>query len=231
MSSKYRNILTFTIGGCSLDFGPREFAFITGLSLNGLIDTPTESELHRIYFRGRYSISLVDIIEAFKTECCSTGGNSLNSLKLGCLMIVYGLFVTLGGIQNHVDMTYFHVVDNIEKFLCFPWGKIAYEYLVMRTHRARDLLESLLHRDKVIAFDANCFVLALQIWVYEIIPIIGRNCASRLYGGELDFPRMKSWEASYPIKFDKVHEFFTKLNAESLVSLHCNISLEYLYVI
>ncbi|KAH6783646.1 hypothetical protein C2S52_008605 [Perilla frutescens var. hirtella] len=141
------------------------------------------------------------------------------SLCLAFLVILYGILLVVGGKSNIIDMTYLHLIDDLERFKSFLWGHVAYSHLVMRTHQFRRILDNIEHHDKRLALDANSFVLALQVWVYEVIPMVSRNCAIRVREVDDRLPRMLRWLASTFIKFDLVNQYFLQAPIDSLMRI------------
>ncbi|KAH6764696.1 hypothetical protein C2S51_015945 [Perilla frutescens var. frutescens] len=136
-SSLKHLLLSFNINGRNLDFTPADFAIITGLKFRPCCILPVESELHRSVFRSKYSITVDEIEKAFKAKCHTSAGCSELSLKLAFLLILFGILLVHGSSNKNVDMTYFHLVDDIQNFQLFPWGEVAYDLVVRHTHRAK----------------------------------------------------------------------------------------------
>ncbi|KAH6800392.1 hypothetical protein C2S52_000856 [Perilla frutescens var. hirtella] len=211
------NCLAFDINGCRLEFTPADFAIVTGLKFNGWFDPPLESEVHRTVFRQRTSVTLDDVVQAFNSECRTSFGNSALSLRLAYLVILFGILLVAGGKSKSIDMTYLHLIDDLERFKSFPWGHVAYSHLVLRTHQSRRVVDNIERLNKRLTFDANGFMLALQVWVYEVIPIVSRNCAVRLGRGHQRLPRMLRWTTSMSIRFDLVNQYFLQAPSDSLL--------------
>ncbi|KAH6755215.1 HOPW1-1-interacting 1 [Perilla frutescens var. hirtella] len=207
-SSLQRLRLTFGINDREAEFGPVEFCLVTGLKFKDWTEPPAHSEFHRVFFNGRDDLVFIDIHEAFVQECKSSGGESEDALKLAFLYILYGILLIRGRKHKKIDLKYFHLVDDLVKFNDFPWGQVAYEFLMRATHRAREFLDNLLAEEKNLAFDAHGFTIALQIWAYEVMPDIGRACADFVPGAENRIPRMLRWAASKSFRFDKMNSFF-----------------------
>ncbi|KAH6825669.1 hypothetical protein C2S53_018541 [Perilla frutescens var. hirtella] len=66
--------------------------------------------------------------------------------------------------------------------------------------------------EKNLAFDANGFTIALQTWVYEVMPHLARACAKRVPDHDVEIPRILRWAADKPFRFDMVNKFFTAKN-------------------
>ncbi|KAH6783737.1 hypothetical protein C2S52_008696 [Perilla frutescens var. hirtella] len=158
-----------------------------------------------------------DVVQVFNSECRTSFGNSALSLHLAYLVILFGILLVAGGKSKSIDMTYLHLIDDLERFKSFPWGHVAYSHLVLRTHQSRRVVDNIERLNKRLAFDVNGFVLALQVWVYEVIPIVSRNCTVRLGRGHQRLPRMLRWTASMSIRFDLVNQYFLQAPNDSLL--------------
>ncbi|KAH6778227.1 hypothetical protein C2S51_009539 [Perilla frutescens var. frutescens] len=218
-SSLGEHRLSFDIRGRRLDFTPFEFALVTGLKFKDWVEPPVESEIHRVVFRGKPSLILDDVVDAFNKECRSSSGTSHLSLQLVCLVILYGVLLVCGASSHNIDMIYLHLADDIHCFNAFPWGKVAYHLLVRRTHRAKEQLETLMRNNRPLALDGNGFVFSLQVWAYEVLLILARNCADRIAGSEDRLPRMLRWSARKAIKFDLMNRYFLNATPDSLTPM------------
>ncbi|KAH6811396.1 hypothetical protein C2S51_025158 [Perilla frutescens var. frutescens] len=212
-SSLPRQRLSFRINNRVIEFGPREFSLMTGLSMYGWEEPPSDSEFHETYFHGRTDLVFSDIQKSFIRECEATAGDSLDAFKLALLYIVYGILLICAKKSKRIDLKYFHLIDDLEKFNRFAWGQVSYEFLVRTAHRARDILDNLIAEGKTLAYDANGFAIALQTWAYEVMPNLARGCAMRVPGMEDQNPRMLRWASSKHFRFERINRYFTAKNA------------------
>ncbi|KAH6762122.1 hypothetical protein C2S52_019555 [Perilla frutescens var. hirtella] len=212
-SSLPRQRLSFRINNRVIKFGPREFSLMTGLSMYGWEEPPSDSEFHETYFHGRTDLVFSDIQKSFIRECEATAGDSLDAFKLALLYIVYGILLIRARKLKRIDLKYFHLIDDLEKFNRFAWGQVSYEFLVCTAHRARDILDNLIAEWKTLAYDANGFAIALQTWAYEVMPNLARGCAMRVPGMEDQNPRMLRWASSKHFRFERINRYFTAKNA------------------
>ncbi|KAH6833167.1 hypothetical protein C2S53_008110 [Perilla frutescens var. hirtella] len=219
-SSLKHLVLSFNINGRNLDFTPFDFAIITGLKFSPCSILPVESELHRCVFGSKCSITVDEIEKAFKAECRASAGCSELSLKLAFLLILFGILLVRGSRNKNVDMTYLHLADDIQM------GEVAYDLVVRQTHRAKFTLDKLLRNDKRIQLDANGFSLVLQVWAYEVIPVVARNAAQKIECAANYFPRILRWIATKPIKFDIVYTYFHNVKSDTLHMLICPTDFE-----
>ncbi|KAL8552980.1 hypothetical protein ACS0TY_001594 [Phlomoides rotata] len=211
--------LVFHVGNKDAVFGPIEFSLITGLKFGSLIDCPLKSTLHEKYFKHlQQSISIKDIHTAFeKVDQCSE-----DCLKLALLLFLYG--VLLGQHNNkNIDMRYFHLVDNISEFNDYPWGRVAFEYLIENIHCnmrviiegcSSEKTEKATNHEKYI--DCNGFIYALQCWAFESIHSAG------IYAGiliemekKVGIPRIVCWNATPFSTFEQWSKRVFNVSSES----------------
>ncbi|XP_057808432.1 uncharacterized protein LOC131022906 [Salvia miltiorrhiza] len=181
---------------------------MTGLKFGGSIILPQGSFFHQKVFGGQRYLRLVNIEKTFIKECKETCGRSETSLKLAYLYIVYGLLVMKDRTQKNVDLGYIHLMDDLERFLRYPWGRTAYDFLVPRTYNARKLLDKMGTTENRLTVEAYGFVYALQAWAYEIMPSLAAFCGKRLMEHENNIPRMQHWSADSGFHFDDLWPYF-----------------------
>lgn len=92
-------------------------------------------------FLGRGGLKFHDIHSKFVGEC-RKDGNSVESLKLGLLYVVYGFLLGRDKFTDNVDLKYLHLVDDLDVFVNFPWGSVSYNFLVKQMHRAVAIVAS-----------------------------------------------------------------------------------------
>ncbi|KAH6757448.1 hypothetical protein C2S52_023430 [Perilla frutescens var. hirtella] len=187
------------------EFSPAEFALITGLKLSGYYEPPTSSLVHALCFSNKKTLKFEDISNAFKQECEISGGDSELSLKLAFVFVLYSVLLTR---DNNIQMQFLHLVDDIDKFNDYPWGYVSFEYLVEATLSRKEVLDNQLRQGKKPAYEAFGFLMALQIWAYEVIPDLGRHCAQKIEGKEHVFPRMLRWAVPGFCHYDDLMRFF-----------------------
>ncbi|KAH6832271.1 hypothetical protein C2S53_005620 [Perilla frutescens var. hirtella] len=102
-------------------------------------------------------------------------------------------------------------------------GRVAFEFLAKATHRSKQSLDKSLSRSdgNNITLDANGLVIALQVWAYEVMPMIVRNCAI-LAPSEVMFPRILRWSASKVVKYEVVNKYFSSMGPETLEPVHAS---------
>lgn len=100
-SSKQRNRLSFRINKQVIDFGPAEYALMTGLKFSAMESPPDDSEIYQNVFNGKRFLQFKSIDTEFRKECKSTDGDSEMSLKLGLLYVLYGVLDSGSDLQEH----------------------------------------------------------------------------------------------------------------------------------
>ncbi|XP_057803682.1 uncharacterized protein LOC131019007 isoform X2 [Salvia miltiorrhiza] len=194
------NTLLFKFGDRTVEFGRSEFCLLTGLKFSGSFILPNESEFHSTAFASRSTVFFGEIETEFRNECAISGGNSARSLKLAYAFIIYGLFLMNNPHNGRVELGYMHILDDLDKFNDFPWGHVAYEYLVKSTHMLKRQLSTLAHESGNVTFEAYGFVFALKCWAYEVIPPLATVCAELNIEHLASFPRMRRWSATSDLK-------------------------------
>ncbi|KAH6797525.1 hypothetical protein C2S52_022079 [Perilla frutescens var. hirtella] len=76
------------------------------------------------------------------------------------------------------------------------------------TFSRKDVIENQMRQGKRVAYDVFGFVLALQVWAYEVIPDLGRYCAEKMEGNEQLFPQILRWTAAGFYHYDDLMRFF-----------------------
>ncbi|KAK6146876.1 hypothetical protein DH2020_017788 [Rehmannia glutinosa] len=75
------------------------------------------------------SVHLSDIVTAFKEYNVKEKGKGNMTLKLTLLYVLYGVLLVSWPAKK-LDDQYIYLVDNLKAFNAYPWGRIAYEYLM-----------------------------------------------------------------------------------------------------
>lgn len=191
----------FHINNKEAEFGPKEFALITGLHFGVTPSFPKESNLHRDVFKGKKGLVLLDIEKAFEEVGRKKKGKGTTVLKLALLYVLYGILLVRDRKSRRIDIRYIHLVDKLEAFNSFPWGRVVFEHLVEETRRCMKKQLKEYQKKKAIdpdfnenmKFDYDGFTHALQVWAYEIMPDVADLCATRL--DQTKVPRMLQWKA------------------------------------
>ncbi|KAI3833450.1 hypothetical protein MKX03_027194 [Papaver bracteatum] len=180
-----------------------ESALVTGLSFMGSdVIHPrgcAGSELINKYFLGKKSITLGELSRKFDFVEQST-----DKVKLGLVLLVQGVLMGNEYVKD-VNLAYFHMVENIEKFKKFPWGKLCHQRMLkcfrnvvggkkeeeqIGNSRTNPKGKSAIagHGSFRSAYNLYGFPYAFQVWAFEIIPLLRKSFAIRLKPKQ--FPRV-----------------------------------------
>ncbi|KAI3842973.1 hypothetical protein MKW92_010909 [Papaver armeniacum] len=125
----------FVIGNQEICFGRREFAMISGLRFQGgegMDHKHRKIPLMEAHFPGQNSVKLRELIDKFNEL-----EESEDKLKIGLLSIAEG--VVMGHPASRVvNRRHFLLVDSLEDFNNYPWGKISYEETITSLIRASE---------------------------------------------------------------------------------------------
>ncbi|KAI3873739.1 hypothetical protein MKW92_008469, partial [Papaver armeniacum] len=152
--------MSFIIGvDQEICFGEREFALLSGLKFQGseMIDHhPNGIRLMEVHFPGKNGVTLEDLINKFHQL-----PQSLDKLKLGLLYIAEGVILGRRSDMN-VDKGHFLLVDNLEEFNTYPWGKLSYKATV----------KSLIRLSEGKSRNVYGFPHVFQVWIFHRIPVL-----------------------------------------------------------
>ncbi|KAH6815332.1 hypothetical protein C2S51_020152 [Perilla frutescens var. frutescens] len=208
--------LSFKINSDIVEFGPKEFAVMTGLRLAGDTETPSTSAFYSEVFKNKKPLYFVDIEKKLEAAHKAGQAGAETSYKLALLLVVYGILLAKDRTSKGVTLEYMHVVDDVQRFNNFPWGKVTYEFLIKSMEQARSCLARAKRKDGRRAIDVYGFLYPVQAWLYEIMPSIANRYALSV-GAEGDvFPRMLRWcvPKNMTTIYDEVRPFFSKKNGE-----------------
>ncbi|XP_026412068.1 uncharacterized protein LOC113307826 [Papaver somniferum] len=174
----------FKVGGKVLHFGKREFALITGLSFKkpekDFISPPNSSSLMRTYFpnQNRVSGSKVKDLLSKRNSTCS----SLDKVKLALLLVVHKFLMGRPD-RDTINISYWHLVDDLEEFNKYPWGEATFGKIA----KFRSPLLYQANKENSGA-GGECYKVvgiahALLVWALDIMPgllnLCGRKIESR----------------------------------------------------
>lgn len=224
-TSKKERQLVFNIRNSHIRFSAKDFALVTGLRLGtseaAIITTTTTKipSIHKNVFWGRPRITLKEVEEAFLRVSGDHKGRGELTLKLALLYFVFGILLPKDPRTAKVEVQYLHLVEDLEKFNAFSWGRVSYEFLVSVVLLARVRMDSLeFATNKKARLLINGFVFALQIWVYEVMPSLAEYCAENIKNGRTQ-PRILHWTTpKKSIRFKNLMNFFAPGDGVHLVS-------------
>ncbi|XP_038693067.1 uncharacterized protein LOC119990985 [Tripterygium wilfordii] len=195
----------FRLAGKQAAFSFEDFALVIGLVCTGippissLVDTSTQ-RLRDAYFKGNNSIKRSELESTFlglKPQL----DNEDDVVKLALVYFVE--FVLLGRerSRNISDVAYLQLVENLDEFNKYPWGSVSYtrtskSLAGAMKGRVQNFLKKTIKPTKTQKeqYSLYGFLLTLQIWSYEAIPLIGRAYAQK--DPEIQYPRILNWSTS-----------------------------------
>ncbi|KAH6756759.1 hypothetical protein C2S53_000849 [Perilla frutescens var. hirtella] len=213
--------MSFKINDDIVEFGPKEFAVMTGLRLAGNTETPSTSAFHSEVFNNKKPLYFVDIEKKLEATHKAGQDGSETSYKLALLLVVYGILLAKDRTSKAVTLGYLHVVDDGQRFNYFPWGKVTYEFLIKSMEQARSCLARAKRKEGRRAIDA---------WLYEIMPSIANRYAVSVGAAGNMFPRMLRWSVPKTMTtvYDEVRPFFSKKNSEAKRPLEMSAEEEHI---
>ncbi|XP_026415148.1 uncharacterized protein LOC113310636 isoform X2 [Papaver somniferum] len=117
----------FKVGGKVLHFGKREFALITGLSFNKsekfFISSLNPSSLMRKHFPNQDHVSASEVKDLLSKN--NSACPSLDRVKLALLLVVHN-FLMSRQYRQAINISYWHLVDDLEEFNKYPWGEVTF---------------------------------------------------------------------------------------------------------
>ncbi|KAH6768765.1 hypothetical protein C2S51_014101 [Perilla frutescens var. frutescens] len=178
--SQHRNVMSFRINDMIFELGRQEFFCISGLSFKETCRLPSSSNIHGHIFGGDQNLKAVDIYEAFKNYSKTHKGSGSLVLKLALLHVLYGLLLNRDQLWKKIEVDYMHLVDDLDVFNNYPWGRVAYDHLVHWTHWARGNVDRLTVQSDRPSTDVCGFFLCIQIFAFEIMTMLAKHCATRI---------------------------------------------------
>ncbi|KAH6769170.1 hypothetical protein C2S51_014506 [Perilla frutescens var. frutescens] len=213
--SEVRNRLCFSINGRRIELGPQEFYCLSSLRFNEAAPPPASSDMHRDIFMSKPFMKAHDIDEKFESYSDMHRGADSLVLRLAMLHIVYGLLLNRDQLSKSIELEYLHLIDDYHTFNNFPWGKVAYQFLVKSTHAARGNIARAKGSSSRPSTDICGCSFVLQIFAFEVMPRLASHCAHRV--PETLFPRFMNWTADQYFKAYALAPFFNDNAADSTV--------------
>ncbi|KAH6809105.1 hypothetical protein C2S51_026888 [Perilla frutescens var. frutescens] len=203
--------LSFVSGDMFVFIPPADAVF-----LKRMVRAPKASSIHSLLFTNRRSLKFINISVAFRRECKKTRGNSVLSLKLAYLFILYAVVLPRDRKEKSLQMQYLHLADDLEQFEKYPWARVSYEYLLKSTLSRCRVINNIIRQQKSMAYDVYGFVLALQTWAYEFMPDLGRDCAHIVKTNLGRFPRILRWRVDEFYHYEQLIGYFAPEYAQRL---------------
>ncbi|XP_062088270.1 uncharacterized protein LOC133794859 [Humulus lupulus] len=169
-----------------------EFALVMGLDFS-TFPSPEELEgrnlsdrLIKEYFNDTEKVKLSQVDHAFKT--CTVVEDVY---KLGLCLFVEGVLNAIEG-KLHIWQDILKIVENVEYFFSYPWGKYSYRRLLHSCKK--DMVKQNANYDAKVQQESKYsmygYAPALQYWAYEAIQQLAVELV--VSSGNM-FPRMLSW--------------------------------------
>ncbi|XP_062079592.1 uncharacterized protein LOC133784102 [Humulus lupulus] len=196
IASNNEDEVHFFLGSKSCRFGMGKFALVTGLDFSAF-PSPEELEgrnlsdrLIKEYFNDAEKVKLSQVDHAFKT--CTVVEDVY---KLGLCLFVEGVLNAIEG-KLHIWRDILKIVENVEYFFSYPWGKYSYRRLLHSCKK--DMVKQKANYDakkdakvqQESKYSMYGYAPALQYWAYEAIQQLAVELV--VSSGNM-FPRMLSW--------------------------------------
>lgn len=205
------NEMMFKLHETLLKFSLSDFALITGLNCSEYPSYCDEdgipqqlqmgsSWLCNKYFPGKSSVyrgNLYDFLDQNHVE------DDNDAIKLALIFIVD--YILLSKKDNKlVDKYLWHMVDNLELFGSFPWGRKSFSLTLEYLKKALKGKQTDSQQD-IIFYELFGFPTAFQVWIYECFISLPRNIITYLGPSS---PRIFSWSHAFKSKFFSLNEKF-----------------------
>ncbi|CAA3022060.1 Hypothetical predicted protein [Olea europaea subsp. europaea] len=95
--------------------------------------------------------------------------------------------------NTYIDLWWLDLVDNLDRFETYPWGKFSFEYTIsiFKREMGDKLKSSDVGGESRCRYSLHGFPLAIMIWAFEAIPTLGMKFGMK-YPDVI--PRMLAWE-------------------------------------
>ncbi|KAL2466865.1 Ulp1 protease family protein [Abeliophyllum distichum] len=193
----------FKIGNKRARFGLQEFVLVTSLNATSSENVENsggaDCRIVKDHFKkSEENIMKGDVYEAFKR--CKR--NQTDKYKLG--LIIISTYVLLAMEEKTlIELWWFELVDDLDRFDKYPWGKMSYDYTIriLKRDMGDKLRNSLKEGESRCRYSLHGFPLAIMIWAFEAIPNLGKKFAKKCCDG---IPRMLGWEQPKRLTSSKV---------------------------
>ncbi|ESQ46332.1 hypothetical protein EUTSA_v10000674mg [Eutrema salsugineum] len=130
-----------------------------------------------------------------------------NRLRLVYLYVIASLVMAKSKTIN-IPKEYIILVMDLEKLRKYPWGRVAFDFLVQSIKKVRVKLT------QSTGYALNGFSIAFQIWIMEAIPVLRYMLSSRLDDVIAGVARCSKWNGISYVKISDIkhieHTFCTK---------------------
>ncbi|KAL3645715.1 hypothetical protein CASFOL_010895 [Castilleja foliolosa] len=182
--------LWYRVGGRFIRFSKHEFALVTGLSFKPTTFDPSEKHdppVNGLFFRHYKGqrVKMDDLRSDFTKG--EFRGSPDDALKVAKLLIFYFLLFGRDGRHSYIHNWAWTLVEDINQWETFIWGKYTYQYLLINLRRVPTKLQN----PKRLHYHFYGYVWAFLIWAYEAIPELGKTCGVRVSDDVI--PRCLRW--------------------------------------
>ncbi|RZC93764.1 hypothetical protein C5167_029406 [Papaver somniferum] len=212
--------MPFNIGNQEICFSKREFAMMSGLKFQGSekIDyNPEKIRLMKVHFPGQHSVKLEELIKKFNQL-----KNSKDKVKLGLLYIAEAVIMGHRPKWN-INKGLFFLVDNIEEFNRYPWGKLSYKETIKSLiclSEKKNVSKSK-HLVGKVSHHLYGFPLVFQAWIFHSIPELqqvytekNEDCPQGIHPGILHLKKANRapWHKTSLIELSNVKKVLSPLH-------------------
>lgn len=198
--------LRFEMKGIEVEFGPEEFFSITGLSFGPPLGVPQSSNFVSTIF-GLNATTITKGIKARFIELCDeTGGSGNDALQLGLCLFLYAVLIGRGTTNHPIHLKYMNLCDDLESFNSYPWGRLAYEFMVDEFHKSKIVVDRQIGNENNVACDVFGLALSLQVWAFHVFPDIPRLKPYQKFKASFTVPRILGWPCSAKTRYDIIED-------------------------
>ncbi|XP_062087094.1 uncharacterized protein LOC133793859 isoform X2 [Humulus lupulus] len=205
-----RHELWFLINGKPMRFSLQEFAIVSGLYTSGgptpeeMNVVSSENNLKKKYFNDKMSIKIEDIanaLDSISKEC-----RTKDRVKL-CFIYLLSAFLIMPSPGSIVDLKWLQIVDRLDIFDKYCWGKLAYEKLIEQITK-KDMKNN--PTEKEIKWNFFSCPWIFLIWICEAMPKLGDMVGQRIPGNHI--PRWLGWKINdkHKLTVTRISEFFVR---------------------
>ncbi|XP_026415153.1 uncharacterized protein LOC113310637 isoform X2 [Papaver somniferum] len=172
----------FKVGGKILHFGKREFALVTGLSFKkpekDFVSPLKSSSLMWTHFPNQYRVTGLQVKALLfkKNSTCP----SQDRVKLALLLVVHRFLMGCPD-RDAINISYWHLVDDLEEFNKYPWGEATFGRL---TKFRSPLLYQANKENSGAGGETKYKVVgishALSVWALDIMPGLLNLCGRKI---------------------------------------------------
>ncbi|KAF2563107.1 hypothetical protein F2Q70_00015221, partial [Brassica cretica] len=101
--------------------------------------------------------------------------------------------------KANIPLKYIAVVMDLDRVRKYPWGVASYDLLCKSIAKNRDQLKK-----NTTSYVLDGFSYALQIWVMEAVPKIGKLCGKKLDKGFKNSPRCINWMGAAKVSYEEI---------------------------